>query len=121
MHSLLRDNKFCDVVITVADQHFPAHAVVLAAASEYLRNLLKNAVPFPPPSPSSSKEAGSSGNDPAGAQDKTRVTVMHITLDLDQQEQSRTPLAFAAVRLVSHGTTDKITHARTPARTLSNK
>jgi hypothetical protein len=113
MHQLLREKKFCDVrpifiptlseiyflcshirypemlvmsqvTVTVADTSFQAHAVVLAAASEFFRHCLDKAVPSPPPT--------------SVAGEKSERPSMHINLEVDQQQAwHATPAGFAAV------------------------
>ena len=115
MQQLLRESKFCDVspifiptlseiyflcshirypemlvmsqvTVTVADTSFQAHAVVLAAASEFFRHCLNKAVP----SPSPTSVAGAAG-------EKSERPSMHINLEVDQRQYCATPAGFAAV------------------------
>ena len=70
------------VTVSVADTSFPAHAVVLAAASEFFRLCLDKAVPSPPPT--------------SVAGEKSERPSMHINLQVDQRQHA-TPAGFAAV------------------------
>ena len=91
MHQLLKEGQFCDVTVNVTGVEFPAHAIVLASASEYMRNALNRAqVPPPPLSPSSRRAGGSADAAPVQG-DKLKISI-----DFDQR-QPMMPAGFAAV------------------------
>lgn len=90
MQALLRANKFCDVMVIVDDTSFLAHAIVLAAASDYLRDALEKAVPPPLPLASSPKR-----NDSASVPGPTQKGLV-IEIGFDQKVYLQ-PAGFHAV------------------------